>query len=378
MHVKSLKLRNFRNYSILNIDFNSNFNIICGDNAQGKTNILEAVFMCASGRSHRTSRDAELVKNGEDGFYVKLDFDKTGVDSSTEISYKRNEKKQVRINEIKIKRFGEMIGHFNSVIFSPEDLQVIKEGPAERRRFLDITLCQLKPSYFFDLQQYIRILAQRNNLLKKIQQERSLADTLEIWNDSLVKTGSRIIKARNVFIRRLAEIAEKSHYLLTDGKEKLTLVYSPSIDINKEDSGDYSVIEDEFRKMLVKNVAREIICGITLVGPQRDDYDMFLDGMNLKMYGSQGQQRTVILSIKLSEIELLKEERGKTPVLLLDDVMSELDGSRQKFLMENLGEIQVFITCTDPGFFKNRTDSGIGYFVVKQGEIYMRENNFDS
>jgi DNA replication and repair protein RecF len=224
-----LKLHNFRNYEKLEIDFSRDFNILYGENAQGKTNIIEAIFLCASGRSHRTSKDAELVRLDSDGYYVKLDIEKNASDTEVEIAYKKDDKRRIRINDIPVGRIGELVGQLNVVIFSPEDLLVIKEGPAERRRFLDITLSQLRPSYFYDLQQYSKILSQRNSLLKEIQFNNKLMDTLEIWNSNLVKTGSRIIKARRAFIEKLNIVAENMHYKLTDGKEKLETKYAPSV-----------------------------------------------------------------------------------------------------------------------------------------------------
>lgn len=366
MFIKGLKLQNFRNYSELDIKFAENYNIIYGNNAQGKTNILEAIFLCSAGRSHRTSRDIDLIKINENRSYIKLDMDKNGEESSIDILLKVDEKKKIKINEIPLKKVGNLMGHLNTVIFSPEDLSIIKEGPADRRRFIDITISQLRPSYFFDLQQYSKVLFQRNTLLKEIQNNnKSLLDTLDSWNNHLITIGSRIMKVRNEFILRLSQAAEKNHYKLTDGKEKFILKYQPSIKYD-----NIQDIQNIFLKVLEVNVKKEIAKGVTLFGPQRDDYELYLNDINLKTFGSQGQQRTSVLSLKLSEIDIVKDETGQFPVLLLDDVMSELDNNRQEYLLNNLDGIQTFITCTDKSFFTDLTSSNAFYYQVIKGEIH--------
>jgi len=368
MHIKSLKLNNFRNYNNLNMNFSEKTNVLYGSNAQGKTNILEALFICASGRSHRTTKESELIKFNEPGFYIKIIYEKyCNDDSSIEISYQKDKKRKIRVNELPVNRIGELMGNFNAVIFSPEDLAVIKEGPSERRRFVDITLSQLKPSYFYDLQQYNKILLQRNTLIKNIQQKRSLIDTLDVWNNNLVNIGSRIIKSRNEFLRRLAKAAEENHYKLTNKNEKLNIKYSPSFTV--ENFMDIEEIKYKFNRCLTDSIDKEIIRGTTIWGPQRDDYEIFLDDISIRMYGSQGQQRTAVLSVKLSEIDIMREDRGEYPVLLLDDVMSELDIKRQEYLIKNLEHIQTFITCTDREIIDKRIGNDASFFYVKSGDI---------
>lgn len=376
MFVESIKLINYRNYKNININFERGINVVYGNNAQGKTNILEAIFLCASGRSHRTSKDVELIELGEKGFYVKLSYEKENSKSLIEIGCERDSKKKIRVNEIPVRRIGDLIGNFNAVIFSPEDLMIIKEGPSERRRFMDITISQLKPSYFYDLQQYSKVLQQRNTLLKEIEKKKNLIDTLEIWNNNLVSIGSRIIKVRNEFIERLAVIAERKHRGLTHDKEKLELKYSPSFDIEK--SLNVKEIEEIFYKVLKQSERKELIRGTTLYGPHRDDYDIFLDEINIKLYGSQGQQRTAILSVKLSEIEIMKEETGETPVLLLDDVMSELDGKRQEVLLSSLKNIQTFVSCTDKSIFTEKMQVNTFFYYVKMGYVEETKKYYDS
>lgn len=369
MHIIGLKLINFRNYGSLNINFSGGFNIIYGDNAQGKTNIVEAIFMCSSGRSHRTSKDMDMIRIGEKSYYIKLASQKDIGDTIIEIVYEKEGKKRVRINEIPARKIGDLMGNLNTVIFSPEDLMIIKEGPSERRRFIDITLSQLKPSYFFDLQQYMKVLEQRNTLLKEIQLNKALIDTLDIWNKNLADIGSRIIRARNEFIKKLSSVAEKNHKKLTNERENLSIRYNPSIHSN--DMDDINETSRSFLKTLENTKKLELIKNVTMCGPQRDDYEIILDGISLKLYGSQGQQRTAILSMKLAEIDIMKEDTGEYPVLLLDDVMSELDQNRQKYLFENLKDIQTFITCTDKSFFQERITGNASFFKIDDGKVSM-------
>ncbi|MCX7843329.1 MAG: DNA replication/repair protein RecF [Clostridia bacterium] len=367
MEIRNIKLYNFRNYKALDEKFFSGFNIIYGHNGQGKTNILEAVFLCASGRSHRTKKDRELVLIGQNNYYIKINFDRRKANSEIEISYSNEEKRKIKVNGNTIKKIAEMIGILNVVIFSPEDLLVIKEGPSERRRFFDITLSQIKPSYFYNLQQYSKILIQRNNLLKEIQNNISLEDTLEVWNNQLVKTGSAIMAERKKFIDKLSEYAGKYHARLTDGNEELTLKYSSSISTDYYDIGS---IEKAFYKKIVNLEKIEKIKGMTLFGPQRDDYEIYINEKNVKTYGSQGQQRTAVLSVKLAEIDIMKEQSGEYPILLLDDVMSELDVKRREYLMKNLNEIQTFITCTEKEMFEEMKELKAVYYNVDNGQIY--------
>lgn len=229
MRIDRLKLMNFRNYKSMDMKFGRNFNIVYGENAQGKTNILEAIFLCASGRSHRTSKDADLLKLGEEKFHIGLEYKKNDVSSLIEIIYEKDQKKKIRINDIPVKKIGSLMGNLNAIIFSPEDLMIIKEGPSERRRFIDITLSQLKPAYFYDLQQYSKVLHQRNMLLKNIQKDKRLMDTLDVWNANLIKIGSRVMKVRHEFMERLNSYVEDSHRKLAGGKERLEIKYSPSI-----------------------------------------------------------------------------------------------------------------------------------------------------
>jgi DNA replication and repair protein RecF len=364
-----LNLDRFRNYKSLHIDLSPGCNVFYGKNAQGKTNIIEAIFLCAVGRSHRTSKDNELVMIGESTYRVTLDVVKEDIKKSVSISYDMQQGKRVDVNEISLKRMVDLIGNLNAVIFSPEEIMMIKQGPFERRRFTDITISQIKPSYFRDLQRYSHLLKQRNILLKDIQLGKSKGKELTVWNDTLASTGARIIYERKEFIKRISNKIQENHLKLTDGKESLTILYVPSFDI--DDKMDITEIEKKFKRILEETEPREIQRGMTLYGPQRDDFEFILDGISLKLYGSQGQQRTAILSVKISEIDIMFEETGEMPVLLLDDVMSELDESRQKYLFENIGKIQTIITCTDKEKFKNEENARI--FFVSKGTVKIEE-----
>ena len=368
MRVKTIKLENFRNYEYMKIEFGSTYNVIYGDNAQGKTNILEAIFLCAMGRSHRTQKDGELLKNRAEGFKVGLEIERDENTSKIEISYEREGRKKIRINEIPVKKTGELMGLLNIVIFSPEDLFIVKEGPSIRRRFIDMTLSQMKPSYYYNLQQYAKVLYQRNMLLKEINIKKELMETLEVWDENLVKTGSKIIKVRKEFMDEIQAMAFERHVSLTGGQEELKLEYVPSVRADKYD--EIKDIENTFRNIIESSKKKELKNCITLYGPHRDDFDIKLNGMNTKIYGSQGQQRTSILSIKLAEIDIMKKVINEYPVLLLDDVLSELDSKRQEYLFETVDKIQTIITCTDASFYKKKGVDATLINVV-DGKIIM-------
>lgn len=379
MKVKSIELENFRNYKKIFIEFNHKYNIIFGKNAQGKTNLIEAIFLCASGRSHRTSKDIELVRNNETGYSVNAHINKTYNDTKIMIKYNINEKKLLYINEIQQKKIGSLMGNLNAVIFSPEDLQIIKEGPMNRRKFIDIALSQIKPSYFFDLQRYYKILEQRNALLREIGNrisERKLLSSLDIWNISMAEAASRIMIARSNFIGKISRYAFKRHTMLTCGTEYLDISYMPSINIgehkknNENDEKDsINFLKNYFIEVLEKNADREIKKGASLFGPQRDDLYFSINSFDARTHASQGQQRTAILSLKLAEKDIMKEYTDEEPVLLLDDVMSELDQSRQSFLLESLTDTQAFITCTNRDIYLNLSKEDTSFLNVQDGNI---------
>lgn len=366
MHVKNLKLINYRNYSNENMEFAKCLNIICGDNAQGKTNLVESLFLCSSGRSHRTSKDSELIKNGEKGYYIKICVEKSDRELLIEMKYD-NYKKKIRINGKPAKNMGDLMGHLKVVIFSPEDLMVLKKGPSERRRFTDIAISQLKPLYFYNLKQYFKILNQRNNLLKSIKGNGKLEETLDIWNENLIKAGSKVMLERNKFIERLDFFTRKNNSILTDNKEIIKIEYSPSIKCSNYQSMEN--IKEIFKKTIKRLKNQEIKMGTTLCGPQRDDMKIIMNGNSIRIFGSQGQQRTAILSMKLAKLNIIEEQTGEKPILLLDDVMSELDNKRQDFLYNSIGNVQTFITTTKNEIRKIEKWDEKRLFKVENGRI---------
>jgi len=348
------------------------YNIICGKNAQGKTNILEAIFLCSSGRSHRTSKDNELIKFLENSYYVNVDVNRKYTDTTIEIYYEKDSRKKIKINSVPSKKNGELMGQLNTVIFSPEDMNIIKGSPSERRRYIDIAISQLKPSYFYNLQQYSKIIAQRNCLLKTLNINNGIKskmyETLDIWNEKLVETGSRIMIERYNFLKELNEKIKEKHIKLTGGREELEIRYAPSILI--ENGLDKKSIENSFYKKLVSSVEREIKNCATLYGPQRDDMEVLVNEKNVKLFGSQGQQRTVVLSLKLSEVDIAYRLINEYPVLLLDDVFSELDIKRQQYLIESIKGMQVFITTTEINFIKTlKENNNLSLYMVEEGVV---------
>ena len=361
MFVKSLKLKNFRNYDLLDLEFDSETNIFYGDNAQGKTNILESIYLTGTTKSHRGTKDRDLIKFGEEEAHIETVVEKQGVPFKIDIHLKKNSPKGIAINKIPIKRASELFGIINIVFFSPEDLNIIKNGPSERRRFIDIELAQLDKVYLNDLSNYNRIVNQRNKLLKDISERKDLLETLDIWDMQLVQYGNKVIDRRKIFIEQMNEIIEKVHTKLTGGKEKLKLVYEPG-------TGIY-----DLETALLKNRERDIRMKSTSVGPHRDDICFMSNEIDIRKFGSQGQQRTAALSLKLSEIELVKKVIHDTPILLLDDVLSELDKNRQNYLLDSIRDIQTLITCTGLDDFVNHRFEINKVLHVEQGHV-VREN----
>ena len=360
MNIRSIELKNFRNYENLEISFDEGTNILFGDNAQGKTNILEAAYMSGTTKSHKGSRDKEMIRFGEEEAHLKTVVVRGGREYQIDMHLKKNRAKGIAIDKIPIKKASELFGILNIVFFSPEDLNIIKNGPAERRRFLDSELCQLDRIYLADLTNYNKILAQRNKLLKDMIYRPSLSDTLPVWDMQLIETGKKIIRRRKQFVDELREIVSDIHYRISGGKEELFLKYEPNI--------DDIFFEDELSRAKEKD---KKLCQ-TSVGPHRDDLLFSIGDVDIRKYGSQGQQRTSALSLKLSEIELVRKSISDTPVLLLDDVLSELDSSRQNYLLNNISDTQTIITCTGlDEFVKNRFTVN-RVFEVIAGHVYER------
>lgn len=366
MIVNSLELSSFRNHTDTKLSFSEKFNVFYGNNGQGKTNILEALYICASGRSHRTSKDVELIQFGKDAFKILTKVNNSGYEKEIDIKFFNNQKKQIRVNQIPIKKIGSLMGNLFAVIFSPEDLFIVKQGPAERRRFVDITLSQIKPSYFYDLQSYSKILKQRNMLLKNFDSQNNLKDTIDIWNYKLSQVAASIIVNRKQYSDKISELASNQHRFLTVDKEIISFNYDCSFDVNNK--YEKNIISELYLKQLQKSIHRDVALGYTSIGPHRDDYDIFINDKSLKLYGSQGQQRSAVLSLKIAEIELISKETGEMPILLLDDVMSELDDNRQKYLLNSIVDVQTFITCTSKLQFDKLSGNSL-YFLVSGGQI---------
>ena len=343
MILKSIELKNFRNYEDLDLKFDSGTNILFGDNAQGKTNILEAAYVSGTTKSHKGSRDKDMIRFGEDESHIRTIVEKQGKEYQLDIHLKKNRSKGIAINKVPIKKASELFGILNMVFFSPEDLNIIKNGPSERRRFLDAEICQLDKIYLSDLTRYNKILMQRNRLLKDMQHQPQLMETLPVWDMQLVEYGKRLIRRRRQFVEELSEIVTGIHRNISGKREELVLRYEPNIDAE--------FLEDELNRVREKD--RKY--AQTSVGPHRDDISFLIRGVDIRKFGSQGQQRTSALSLKLSEIELVRQTIHDTPVLLLDDVLSELDSNRQNYLLNSIHDIQTMITCTGlDEFVRNR------------------------
>lgn len=339
MKVTSLSVFNFRNWTDGKIEFDDKINILVGNNAQGKTNLLEAIYFCCIGKSLR-AKDKELVQFEKENGKITLNIQKKFSKPKIEVYLFRKQKKSVKINNIPINRIGQLMGEVNMVYFSPDELKLVKETPEDRRRFLDIHLSQMNKSYFYELGIYNKILNNRNKLLKTAKSKEELVDTLPIWNEKLAQSASKIISWRLEFIEKLKPIVKNVHCFLSDNNESINLVYSTNIDTN----GD---IKTQILKKLENDFEKECILGYTATGPHRDDIKITLNGKDVKNFASQGQQRSCALSLKLAEIQLIKDQVGENPVLLLDDVFSELDLNRREKLLEFAKDVQTIITCTD-------------------------------
>lgn len=371
MFVRELELHNFRNYEQLSLSFAPAKNILCGANAQGKTNLLESVYVCSCARSHRTGKDGELIRSGSSFYDIILRYTAdNGSEGEIRVCYREEAfgprssfgggetRKERRLyhDGLQLERIADLFGLFHAVIFAPEDLMLIKEGPAGRRRFIDLLVSQLSPSYFKELQLYQRILQQRNRMLKQLRDDskNSFYDELDrklrraglaVWNEKMAECGARIIKARQRFIHRIEEAAAKALLDISDGRETLRLAYKGPTGVSPDE--DIPLIQKQFLERIERYEDDDMSKGSSSQGPHRDDIEIFLNELPVKTYASQGQQRSVVLALKMAELRVIEQECGEKPVLLLDDVMSELDGTRRRSLMAAIDRHQVFITCTD-------------------------------
>ena len=359
MRVQSLSLKNFRNYEQASITPDSGVTVFTGPNAQGKTNILEALHLCCLGRSHRTARDEELIRWGADSARVQILTQQLDGTHEVTILLSRTQKKKklVRIGARQAERIGELFGHVCGVLFSPEDLSIVKDGPAERRRFLDMQLSQLRPQYFYSLQRAVRTLNQRNALLKEIARHPSLLPTLDMWDEQFARVGADIAQNRREAIAFLDEEARRAHASLTDGREELRLWYI-SQTVDAPDAAEQLL--GRLRAARSEDLRRMT----TTVGIHRDDMGVTINGKEARTFASQGQQRSAVLSLKLAQLEMAAKETGEAPILMLDDVMSELDPGRRRQLIERIDRVQTFVTCTDLSDLAG----------ARQGAVYHVEN----
>lgn len=353
MYINKIKLTNFRNYDEQEIELGKKINVFYGDNAQGKTNIIEAIFLCSIGKSFRTNKESELIKFNKYISSVYIEYEKSDRDGKIKIDL--NNKKNIYINGIKIKKLSELLGNINTVIFTPDDINILKDGPQKRRRFLDIMIGQLRPNYIHILNMYNKTLEQRNNYLKQIKEYNKSEEMLEIWDEKLAEYGEKIYIYRNEFIEKIKNKINKIHKKITNEKEEIKIEYISNCS-NKE----------EYLKLLKERRKLDIIKGFTTKGIHRDDFNVYINEELVNVYGSQGQNRTAVLSLKISELEVIYDEIGEYPILLLDDFMSELDENRRKNFLENIENTQVIITCTDK---INLPNLDYNIYNVKQGKI---------
>lgn len=358
MYIKNIVLVNYRNYENLQIVLGRNVNVFMGDNAQGKTNILESIHYCAFAKSHRTSKDKELINWTKDRAYISLLVGKNRLDKKIDINILRDGKKAIKVNNIKVNKIGELFGTFNVVMFSPEDLKVIKEAPSLRRRLLDMELSQINSKYYFNLVQYNKILNERNVLLKS---KKFNSDVLEVYDIQLIEYADYIILKRLEYIDKINFYGQTIHNEITSDKEKIEFKYNCTVNLEN--------FKSNYLKKLKDNMLRDREKGLTSIGPHRDDFNVFINDVDTKIFGSQGQQRTSILTMKFSSLKIIKEITGEYPVLLLDDVLSELDINRRRYILSKINDIQTVITCTGIDDLRDYLDDKAKIFNVSNGQI---------
>ena len=357
MIIESIELKNYRNYEELHMELNEGTNILYGDNAQGKTNILEAVYVCCTSKSHKNAKDRDIIRFDQDESHIKMQIRKNDVPYRIDMHLKKNKPKGIAINGMPIRRASELFGIANEVCFSPEDLNIIKNGPSERRRFIDMELCQLNKLYVHSLVQYNKVLVQRNKLLKELAFRPDYGETLDVWDMQLVNYGKEVMEYRGDFVCRLNEMIHGIHARLSGQKEDLKICYEPD------------TAAAQFEEALKRSRTQDMKQKTTLCGPHRDDISFFVNGIDIRKFGSQGQQRTAALSLKLSELELVKQLIHDRPILLLDDVLSELDAGRQNHLLNAINDIQTIITCTGLDDFVNNRFKIDKIFKVIDGAV---------
>lgn len=368
MHIENIKLKNYRNYEDLEISFENKVNVILGENAQGKTNVMESIFVLAMAKSHRTSNDKDLIRWDEE--YAKIEGRVRKRNTSIPLELVISKKgKKAKSNHIEQQKLSQYVGTMNVVMFAPEDLHLVKGSPQVRRRFIDMEIGQVSPVYLHDISQYQKILQQRNHYLKLLQIRKQTDTTmLDVLTEQFVQYAAKIIERRYQFLSLLQEWAGPIHSGISRNLEVLKIQYKPSLDVSE--SLDLTKMIEEFQGKFAQIRLREIERGVTLIGPHRDDLVFFVNGRDVQTFGSQGQQRTTALSLKLAEIELIHSEIGEYPILLLDDVLSELDDYRQSHLLNTIqGKVQTFVTTTSVEGIDHQTLRDASTFYVAQGTL---------
>lgn len=357
MWIEALECKNFRNYEGANVSFAPGINFLYGDNAQGKTNLLEAIYICSTSRSHKGSKGRDMIRFGEEEAHIRLRVNRKNGGNQIDFHIRKNNAKGVALNGFPIRKAADLLGFLNVVLFSPEDLLIVKEGPAERRRFIDRELCQISAVYMKNLSDYNKVLDQRSKLLKEISFRSGLKDTLDVWDAQLISYGKKIIRQRSDFLREMTGIIKEIHSTLTGNREEIVLRYDPGVS------------ENDFENALFLARDRDLALQQTTVGPHRDDFSILVNDVNIRKFGSQGQQRSAALSLKLSEISMIREKTGEDPVLLLDDVFSELDSHRQEYLLSEIKDIQTILTGTGLDDLIKKNIQIDRLFYVKEGTV---------
>lgn len=365
LNVESIRLINIRNYNNISLDLNKNINVFIGKNAQGKTNLIESIYMCATGRSFRTNKDKEIINFSKEEAYIGTYINLDNYRKFIEIKMQKDKPKRIRINKTELKNYKELNSGLYVVLFSPDDLRIIKDGPQERRNFLDTLISQLRPVYTYNLNRYKKVLIQRNNLLKSSKFKKDTKNLLDLFDVQIAKIGTNIVIERQKYIDILNNVSKNIHSKITGNGEELSLHYSSNVFV----LNDKEEMEKRYLNLLKDNIDRDIECGTTNIGPHRDDIYMYLNDKDAKIYGSQGQQRTVVLSLILSEVEIIREEIGMYPVLLLDDVFSELDEGRREYLVKFFSNMQTFITLTNSENLKSMENLNKTIFEIEDGNF---------
>ncbi len=354
MRIKSLEIKNFRNIDEMSIIPSKEMNVIYGENAQGKTNLIEAIWLLTGAKSFRGSKDDELRQFGKEKSLISADFIAEEIEKNIKIEIE--EKRKFLINDKRVKNSAQIAGNFNAIVFSPSDLKLLSDGPKVRRKFLDTAICQMYPTYIEILREYTRAVTQRNKILKDYKYDSSLSVMLDVFEETIAEKGSKIINYRKRYIEILKEFTPLIYKGITEGKENLEIEYICSFK------------GENFKEELEKSRKEDMFSLKTSIGPHRDDLEFKINGISAKSFGSQGQKRSVALTLKLSEAEVIKKKTGESPICLLDDIMSELDPGRQNFILNHIKGMQTFLSCCDPQNVKNLIE-GKKFKIFKGGVL---------